>query len=216
LASDPHLGLTAPTIWYLARLELQSGAVIGGTIPGTPAVLVGRSDTLGWGLTTAYLDDQDVLIEELNPENTEEYRTPDGWATFESRQSIITVKDAAPVTLTLRWSRNGPILPGTHYELASITPGGHVAALSWTALNGADTSMTAALRLMRPKDVAAAIEAGRLVVAPAQNLMLADLNGIAMQVVGQMPARDPAHPSQGADAQPGCGPGGGLQGHPAL
>jgi penicillin G amidase len=33
LASDPHLGLTAPSIWYLARLELQSGAVIGGTIP---------------------------------------------------------------------------------------------------------------------------------------------------------------------------------------
>jgi penicillin amidase len=212
LASDPHLGLTAPTIWYLARLELQSGGVIGGTIPGTPAVLVGRSDKLGWGLTTAYLDDQDVLIEELNPENTEEYRTPDGWATFESRQSIITVKDAAPVTLTLRWSRNGPILPGTHYELASITPGGHVAAISWTALSGADTSMTAALRLMQAKDVPTAIEAGRLVVAPAQNLMLADLNGIAMQVVGQMPARDPAHPSQGRMPVLGADPAAGFRG----
>jgi penicillin amidase len=149
LASDPHLDLTAPSIWYLARLELQSGGVIGGTIPGTPAVLVGRSDRLGWGLTTAYLDDQDVLIEELNPENPEEYRTPVGWATFESRQSIINVKDEAPVTLTLRWSSNGPILPGTHYDLASITPPGHVAAVSWTALSGADTSMTAALRLMQ-------------------------------------------------------------------
>ncbi len=30
-------GFTAPTIWYLARLELQSGGVIGGTIPGIPA-----------------------------------------------------------------------------------------------------------------------------------------------------------------------------------
>jgi penicillin amidase len=34
--------------------------VIGGTIPGVPAVLVGRSDKLGWGLTSAYVDDQDV------------------------------------------------------------------------------------------------------------------------------------------------------------
>ncbi len=197
LANDPHLDFTAPTIWYLARLELQSGGVIGGTIPGVPAVLVGRSDVLGWGLTTAYLDDQDVLIEELNPANPEEYRTPAGWAKFVSRQSIITVKDADPVTLTLRWSQNGPILPGTHYELASVTPPGHVAALSWTALSDKDTSVSAAMTLMRAASIPQALEAGRLFVAPAQNLMLADTTGIAMQVVGAMPARDPANQSKG-------------------
>jgi penicillin G amidase len=212
LASDPHLDLTAPTIWYLARLELQSGGVIGGTIPGAPAILVGRSNRLGWGLTTAYLDDQDVLIEALNPDNPEEYRTPEGWATFESRQSIITVKDAPPVTLTLRWSRNGPILPGTHYDLASITPQGHVAAISWTALSEADTSMTAALRLMQAADIPAALEAGRLVIAPAQNLMLADLDGIALQVVGAMPMRDAAHPSLGRLPVLGADPAAGFKG----
>ena len=212
LANDPHLGLTAPTIWYLARLELQSGGVIGGTIPGVPAVLVGRSERLGWALTTAYLDDQDVLIEALNPDNPEEYRTDTGWARFTSRQSIITVKDAPPVTLTLRWSRNGPILPGTHYELASITPPGHVAALSWTALDGADTSMTAAMRVMQADDIAAALEGGRLHVAPAQNLMLADLDGIALQIVGKMPARDPGHPSQGRMPALGADPAAGFKG----
>ena len=29
LANDPHLDLTSPTIWYLARLDLASGGVIG-------------------------------------------------------------------------------------------------------------------------------------------------------------------------------------------
>ena len=197
LANDPHLGLTAPTIWYLARLELQSGGVIGGTIPGVPLVLVGRSENLGWGLTTAYVDDQDVVIEALNPDNPEEYQTPDGWATFESRQSIIKVKDAEPVTLTLRWSRNGPILPGGHYDLGSITPGGHVAAISWTALTGADRSISGAMALMKAQDIAQALEAGRMVVAPAQNVMLADGSGIALQVMGALPARDAGHPSQG-------------------
>ncbi|WP_295075672.1 penicillin acylase family protein [Tabrizicola sp.] len=197
LANDPHLGLTAPTIWYLARLELSTGGVIGGTIPGVPLVLVGRSDKLGWGLTTAYVDDQDVVIEALNPENTEEYQTPDGWAKFESRQSIITVKDAPPVTLTLRWSRNGPILPGGHYELGSITPGGHVAAISWTALSGEDRSISGAMALMRAQGIPQALEAGRMVVAPAQNVMLADGTGIALQVMGALPARDAGHPSQG-------------------
>ena len=48
LANDPHLGFSAPAIWYLARLELRTGGVIGGTIPGMPVVLTGRSDRLGW------------------------------------------------------------------------------------------------------------------------------------------------------------------------
>lgn len=197
LANDPHLGLTAPTIWYLARLELRSGAVIGGTIPGVPLVLVGRSETLGWGLTTAYVDDQDVVIEALNPENPEQYQTPEGWATFESRQSIIRVRDAEPVTVTLRWSRNGPILPGGHYDLGSITPAGHVAAISWTALSGADTSISGAMAMMKAQDIPQALEAGRRVLAPAQNVMLADGTGIALQVIGALPARDAGHPSQG-------------------
>ena len=203
LANDPHLGFTAPTVWYLARLELSTGGVIGGTIPGIPAVLLGRSENLGWGLTSSYLDDQDLFIEEVNPENPEQYRTPDGWKDFVTRRSIITVKDAAPVTITLRWTDNGPVLPGSHYDLASVTPPGHVVSLAWTALTGADTSMTAAIRTMQAGSVTEAMEAGRLFVAPAQNVMLADQRGIALQLVGAMPARDPAHQSQGRMPSPG-------------
>ena len=153
-----------------------------------------------------------MLIEELNPANPEEYRTPDGWAAFDSRQSIITVKDADPVTLTLRWSRNGPILSGGHFDLGTITPGGHVAALAWTALAGDDTSMSGAMRLMRSGTVAEALEAGRLHVAPAQNMMLADANGIALQVVGRMPARDVGNPGKGRLPVLGADPAAGFKG----
>ncbi|SNX73692.1 penicillin amidase [Cereibacter ovatus] len=203
LANDPHLAFAAPTTFYLARLQLSTGGVIGATLPGVPAVLLGRSNRLGWGLTSAYMDDQDIHIEEVNPDNREEYRTPDGWKRFETRRSIITVKDGQPLTVTLRWTDNGPVLPGSHYDLAAVTPPGHVASLSWTALSAADTSISAAMRLMRAQDIAQAIEAGRLFVAPAQNLMLADLSGIALQTVGAMPRRDPAHQSQGRMPTPG-------------
>jgi penicillin amidase len=212
LANDPHLGLTAPSIWYLARLELAGGGVIGGTIPGVPVILVGRSETMGWGLTTAYVDDQDVVIEELNPDNPEEYRTPNGWASFDSRESIITVKDAEPVTLKLRWSKNGPILPGGHYDLGSITPDGHVAALSWTALSGADTSLSGAMALMKAKAIPEALAAGRLVIAPAQNVMLADETGIALKVMGAIPARDAGHPTMGRMPALGSDPRVGFKG----
>jgi penicillin amidase len=198
LAADPHLGFTAPTIWYLARLELASGGVIGGTIPGVPAIIIGRSDRLGWGLTTAYVDDQDVVIERLNPEHPEEYATGTGWAAFTTRRSIIEVKDADPVTVTLRWSGAGPVLPGSAYDVATVTPPGHVAALAWTALDPADTSMTAAMRIMRAATVDDAIAAGEGYIAPAQNLMVADSAGhIALAVIGRIPARDAGHQTQG-------------------
>jgi penicillin amidase len=203
LANDPHLGFTAPAIWYLARLELSSGGVIGATIPGMPVVLLGRSERLGWGLTSSYLDDLDVVIEKLNPANPEEYETPEGFKPFETRRSIITIRDAAPLTITLRWSENGPVLPASHYDLGSVTPAGHVAAIRWTALSGADTSMTAAMRLMRAATKDEALAAGELFVAPSQNLMLADRSGIAIQLIGKMPARDPAHQSQGRMPAPG-------------
>jgi penicillin amidase len=203
LASDPHLGFSAPSLWYLARLQLKSGGVIGATIPGVPAVLIGRSDALGWGLTSAYVDDQDLFIEEVNPENPEQYRTPDGWKEFETRRTIIQVKDAEPVTITLRRTDNGPVLPGSHYDMGTVTPGGHVMSLAWSALGAPDTSMTAAIRLMHARSRAEAIEAGKLVVAPAQNLMLADKDGIAMQVIGTLPKRDARHQTQGRMPAPG-------------
>jgi penicillin amidase len=197
LANDPHLGLTAPSIWYLARLELETGGVIGGTIPGMPVVLSGRSDTVGWGVTSAYVDDQDVYIEEVNPDNVAEYRTADGWAPFRTRDSIIQVKDAPAVTLELRWTANGPVMPGNRYDLGAITPPGHVASVAWTALSDQDTSMSAAFAITKSRTVEEAIIAGRGLIAPAQNLTLADRNRVAMKVIGAIPARDANHQSQG-------------------
>jgi penicillin amidase len=203
LANDPHLGFTAPSIWYLARLELQTGGVIGATIPGVPAILTGRSTDLGWGLTSSYLDDQDLYVEELNPANREEYRTPDGFKTFRTRASIINVKDLDPITLTLRWTDNGPVLPGSHYNLASVTPPGHVASVNWTVLSQRDTTLQAAIELMRAKTVSEGIAAAEKFTAPSQNLTLVDHTTIAMKTIGAVPKRDPKHQSKGRMPSPG-------------
>ncbi|MBW3242620.1 penicillin acylase family protein [Epibacterium sp. DP7N7-1] len=197
LANDPHMTLTAPGTWYLARLELGTGGVIGGTIPGIPAVLTGRSQKMGWGLTSSYLDDQDLFIEKINPDNPQEYLTPNGYQEFTSRPSIVQIKGNAPLTLTLRWTENGPVLPGSLFDLASITPPGHVVSLGWTALSREDTSITAALDLMRSENVQQAIDAGEKFIAPSQNVTLADQETIALKTIGVMPDRDLRNQSQG-------------------
>lgn len=206
LANDPHLGFTAPVIWYLARLELSTGGVIGGTIPGMPLVLVGRSQRLAWGLTTAYVDDQDLFLEEVNPADPREYRTETGWEPFETRASIIEVKDAAPITITLTNTRNGPVIPGDFYDLASVTPPGHVMAMGWTALSRQDTSFGFSMALMRAGGVEEALAALPLAIAPAQNVTLADAENIALVTAGAIPRRDPRHQSQGRIPAPGWRP----------
>ncbi|SFE01852.1 penicillin acylase family protein [Roseivivax sediminis] len=203
LAGDPHLGFTAPSIWYLARMQLTAGGVIGGTIPGIPAIMVGRSEQLGWAITSSYLDDQDLHLEELNPDDPQQYRTPDGWKEFRTRRSIIEIKDAQPITITMRWTDNGPVLPGSVYDLGAITPQGHVMSLSWTALSGRDTSMSAAVGLMGAQDVRSAIELSEAYVAPSQNLTLIDDETVAMKTIGTMPRRDPGHQSRGRLPSPG-------------
>ncbi|KRS12180.1 penicillin acylase [Roseovarius atlanticus] len=197
LANDPHLGLTAPAIWYLARLELQTGGVIGATIPGVPIVMAGRSADLGWGVTSSYLDDQDLFIERLNPDNPQEYLTPDGYKPFRTESTIIRIADNAPITLTLRWTENGPVLPGSHYNLADVTPPGHVASLSWTALSDSDTTLSSAMALMRAASVDEALAAGEGYIAPSQNLTLVDQSTIAMKTIGAMPRRDADHETRG-------------------
>jgi penicillin amidase len=203
LATDPHLGLSAPSIWMLARMDLATGPVIGGTIPGIPAVLIGRNPSLGWGLTSSYLDDQDVYVEKLNPENPDEYLTPDGFAPFVERTATIGVLGAAPETVTLRWTRHGPVIPGDAFGASAVTPPGHVASLAWTALTAQDRSVGAAIRLMRAGSVREARAAGRDYVAPSQMLSLADRESIALQMVGAAPARRADHTSQGAIPAPG-------------
>ena len=197
LANDPHLELTAPSIWYLARLELSTGGVIGGTIPGLPLVLVGRSAKLGWGLTSSNLDDTDVFIEKLNPLDPSEYKTPEGYKPFVKKQSIVRIKDKSPVTLEMFWTENGPVLPGSHANLEAVTPAGHVTSVAWTLLSSQDTSIEAGFDLMAAQSVQEGLVASRAFVAPSQILTLADSKQIAMRTIGALPKRDPRHQSKG-------------------
>ncbi len=203
LANDPHMPFAAPAPLYLARLQLASGGVIGATMPGIPAILAGRNDRFGWGIAASYADDQDLFLEELDPADPARYRTPEGWAGFQTLKSIIAIKDAPPLTVTLRWSVNGPVLPGGHYDLQSVAPAGHVMALGWTGLDPADTTMSAAIGLMQAHTIDEARAAGALQIAPAITVTMAERERVGMALFGALPARDPARQSQGRLPAPG-------------
>jgi penicillin amidase len=197
LASDPHLWLSAPGVWYLMDVGGPDIAAIGGTLPGVPLVLVGRNRQLGWGMTTTNADDQDIYIEQVNPEDPGQYLTPDGWRDFETRTIRIAIDGAPALIETVRATRHGPVLSAGLFGADAVTPRGHVAALRWTALTAEDRTMSAIIALMRAKDIDGALEAASMALAPVQNLVLADRAGVALAVAGALPARNPDSPSQG-------------------
>lgn len=203
LASDLHSKLTAPGLFYLARLELASGGVIGATVPGMPVILSGRNPNLAWALTPTAIDDADILMEEVQPGNPDRYRGPDGWRDFTTRREVIRVRDADDQTITLRETRNGPVVPGIDPGLADITPLGHVPALRWTGLEPRDTSMSALLGLMRAQDIETGTNALTQMVAPAVSAILASEDQIASLMAGTAPQRATDHPTAGALPAPG-------------
>lgn len=198
LAADPHLWLSAPDIWFLARLESPLFNVIGATIPGVPAILMGRNPDFAWGSTTAGVDDQDIYLEEIDPRRPSFYRTPSGWAEFETREEVIPVAGDGERRIVMRRGRHGPILPaGAELDFSAIASPGHVVALSWTGLVPEDRSLDAYLGLMRARSVEEGAAALAPLTAPAQNVVMADRRGVGMALAGWIPARSPDSRSRG-------------------
>lgn len=195
LANDPHLPFSAPSIWMLARISLATGDVIGGTIPGVPVFPVGRSSNIAWGLTYAFLDNQDLYFEKL--EGDDRYLVPGGSEEFQVFREQIFVRGQEPRTIELMWTENGPVIGPMHFGTEDIVPEGHVATLAWSMLHPANTSMTAAYRLMTSADVDEALEAGRHYRSPPMNMFVADSSEIAMQMIGAMPRRHAFHETLG-------------------
>ncbi len=197
LANDPHLPLTAPTQWHVARLEAPGLKVMGATLPGIPAVIFGRTNRVAWGGAALGADDQDLFIERIAPGDGSAYLTPEGPRPFLERREVFHARGAPSREAVLRETRHGPVLPLELFDLAAITPEGHVPALSWTGLAEDDATIEAFLGLNRAQTLEDALRAAERIVAPAMALVAADEGGVALAAVGRAPLRSEASRTRG-------------------
>jgi penicillin amidase len=177
LANDPHLGIEAPILWYLARIVTPEGWVKGATAPGTPFVLLGQNDHIAWGLTIANSDVQDLFVETVDPTDPSKYLTPDGPKPFETREETIRVKDAPDVKLTIRATRHGPVLSDVSKDLGGLAGPGKAIALAFTGLGDRDTTEEAIMRLDVARNWSDFLDAMRVAQTPTQNVVYADVSG---------------------------------------
>jgi len=207
LANDPHLGLTTPSVWYFAQLHAPGLDVFGATLPGVPFVLLGRNRHVAWGLTNTGSDLQDLYLEQLDPNDGERYKAPDGYASFTTRNETISVRGADAVALTVRESRHGPVLSGAATavdQALAANKGQFVLALRWTALEPVDHTLRAIRNMNRANNASEFAAALRDWTLVQQNVAFADDHGdIGMIAPGRVPVRKPDNDLRGLAPAPG-------------
>ncbi|HYL88101.1 MAG TPA: penicillin acylase family protein [Burkholderiales bacterium] len=202
LANDPHLGLSAPNIWYLAHIHAPGIDAIGATLPGVPGIIIGRNDRIAWGATNTGPDVQDLYLEKLDTSGG--YVAPDGPRPFTVVRETIKVKGAPDVALNVRISRHGPVISDVLSSALDATPRGHALALAWTALAEDDVSLGAFLKLARARNWNEFVESTRTLSVPQQNLTYADVDGnIGFIAPAKIPVRKPENDLHGLAPAPG-------------
>lgn len=207
LANDPHLKLSAPALWYFARLEAPGFKLAGATLPGLPLVVLGQNQHIAWGYTNTAPDVQDLYLERIKPDDANRYQTPDGWAAFTTLTETIKVKGKPDVQMTLRSTRHGPVISDAGVTEGLIGPKAkptYALAMRWVALEPEFDAVAAGLAMSRATSVQAYVEASAAWLAPMQNMAVADRDGhIGMVAAGKVPIRKPEHDLKGLVPAPG-------------
>ena len=207
LANDPHLAAHVPSTWYLAHMSAGDFDVIGATLPGAPAVALGRNRRIAWGATNVAADVEDLYRERLDAGGTHaEYR-----GVMEPITVIpetILVKGAQSVRVDVRVTRHGPLVsdainampPTREPKPAPFDP----LAFRWTALDADDSTIQSFLELNEAHDWAEFTGALRNFVVPSQNFVYADVEGhIGYYAPGHIPIRGSGDGSRPADGWSG-------------
>ena len=124
LAINTHQPLEGPTSWYEAHLHSEEGTNIIGTLyPGTPHILIGVNENLGWSHTVNYPDKTDVF--KLRMKNNKKYIVDGEEYTLEKLKAKINIKVfGIPININRRYYRSifGPTLKNKSGYYSIRTP----------------------------------------------------------------------------------------------
>jgi penicillin amidase len=184
LANDPHRPVQLPSLRKTVHLVGPGWDAIGSGEPGLPGIALGHNETVAFGFTIVGIDQQDLYVETVNPENPIEYRYQNAWRKFDTEEQKIAVKGGGEQTVTLRYTVHGPVI---HED-----PAHHRAfALRWVGSEPGTAGYMAGIALARAKDWKEFRAAMARYRVPSENLVYADTKGnIGWQVGGLTPIRE--------------------------
>jgi penicillin amidase len=186
VASDPHIPFAAVSIWQEVHLAGGSFHVAGVALAGVPAIIIGRSANVAWGITNNICSQRDLYQEKTDPAHSGCFLYDGQWEPARQREEVIQVKGAEPVRKVIRSSRNGPIVDEV---LPAAARGTGPVSLRWL---GAEPCgwLTALLGMNRAHSCAEFRAATRPWLVPTFSLVFADTEGhIGYHCAGRIPRR---------------------------
>ncbi len=198
LANDTHLELYLPSVWYANGLHGGGFDVVGYSLAGAPAVIVGHNDRIAWGVSDLVPDAEDIYFERLDdPEEPRRYELRGEWRDLDIREETIEIRGEEPLKLRVLRTHHGPVLNEFGRGLKEAPP----AALRWTGDHG-ETLIRSILDLNRAGDWEEFRRAVSFWDGPHMNFGYADVEGnIGYQASGLIPIRAESH--TGATPVPG-------------
>ncbi|MCX8477159.1 MAG: penicillin acylase family protein [Sphingomonas sp.] len=182
LANDPHLGIGGFGPRHVVHLSAPGLDVIGGGSPGLPGIMQGHTDRFAFGRTNFHIDQLDLFVLELHPEDPERYRHDGGWKRFDRVEVAIPVKGGAARNVTLRYAEQGPVVSHDPARRRATA----VAAI---AMQPGASGAFAMIAINLAKDWKSLRKAFRFHPSPT-NFHYADVDGnTGWQVIGFMPVR---------------------------
>jgi penicillin amidase len=181
LANDPHRVVGLPSLRYIVHLVAPGWDVIGAGEPGLPGVALGHNQHIAWGFTIFGIDQQDLYLEDLNPQDPLQYKTPNGWARIRVEHETIAVKGKPPVEVEMKFTRHGPVL----WE-----DGKRALALRWVGAESGTAGYLGSLAVDRATNWKEFEEAVKRWKVPSENIVYADVDGnIGEHSTGLAPLR---------------------------
>ena len=190
IANDPHLAFSAPGKWYFAIIRSKELNVEGFTLPGVPAVVIGKNQDISWAVTNVMSDDADFYIEKLD--STGSNYTVDGISMkFIELLDTIFVKDSEPEILKIKSTYRGPIINSIHLynQLYPSSKVNNLISMRWIALDYTN-ELSSMMAVNKAKNWDEFKESLRSFNVPGQNFVYADrFNNIGYVCAAKLPSR---------------------------
>lgn len=187
LASDPHLSLSFPSIWYGIHLHGPDMNVMGVSLPGAPGVIIGFNESVAWGQTNAGWDTRDWYRIQYRNENKQQYKFGDRWRRIQETVDTIQVRNAPTVYDTVRYTHHGPVVFDRSFPGNQADPVGY--ALRWP-VHDASNEVRSFYEINKADNYREFRDALRHFARPAQNYAFATTNDtIGMRVQGKFPRK---------------------------
>jgi penicillin amidase len=169
LANDPHLRIQIPGVWYVVDLADPGMHVAGGSLAGTPGVILGHNDRIAWGATNGTVVTEVVYCDAI--------------AGAAVRNETFHVRFAPDVHFPYYRTRHGFVA-----EIDKQT----AYAVDWNAYRIPNTALTTFEGLDRARSMNDALRALRSYPGPPQNFVIAAQDGTAAYHLAGLVPEDPS------------------------